>query len=44
MNKASEALENNKGRDKNSPEKKVVEKATEAVAHEDETIESINAL
>ena len=41
MTKATEALENYKGRDENSPIKKVVEKATEAVAREDEAIEFI---
>ena len=36
-------LENYKGRDKNSSQKKAVEKATEAVAHKDEAIEPIIA-
>ena len=43
LTKATEALENYKGRDENSLEKKAVEKATEAVAREDEAIESIIA-
>ena len=43
MTKATEALENHEGKDENSPEKKVVEKATEAIAHENEAIESIIA-
>ena len=43
MTKATEALENYKGGDENSPEKKATEKATEAVAREDEAIESIIA-
>jgi hypothetical protein len=36
-------LEIYKGRDENSPEKKVVVNATEAIAHKDVTIESIIA-
>jgi hypothetical protein len=36
-------LENYKGRDKNSSQKKAAEKATEAVAHKDEAIEPIIA-
>ena len=43
MTKATEALENYKRRDENSPEKKAVEKASETVACEDEAIESITA-
>ena len=43
MTKATEALENYKGRDENSPQKKAVVKATEDVAREDEAIESIIA-
>ena len=43
LTKATEALENYKGRDENSPENKAVEKATEAVACEDEAIEFIIA-
>ena len=43
MTKASEAFEKYKGRDENPPKKKVVEKASEAVAHEEETIESLIA-
>ena len=40
MTKAPEAWENYTGRDENPPKKKAVEKATEAVTHEDEAIES----
>ena len=43
LTKATEALENYKRRDENSPEKKAVEKATDAIAHKDEAIESIIA-
>ena len=43
MSKATEALTNYKGRDENSPKKKAVEKATEAVARKGEAIESITA-
>ena len=35
MTKANEALANYKGRDENPPKKKAVEKAQEAVAHEE---------
>ena len=41
--KASEVFENYKGKDENPPEKKAVEKASEAVAREEETIESLIA-
>ena len=41
LQEASEALANNKGRDENPPEKKAVQKATEAVAHEQESYESL---
>jgi hypothetical protein len=41
LTKANEALKNYKGEDENSPEHKAVEKATEAVTHKDEAIESI---
>jgi hypothetical protein len=40
---AIEAYGNRKGRDESPPEKKAVEKVTEAVARERETIESLNA-
>jgi hypothetical protein len=43
LTKATEALTNYKGRDENSPKKKAVEKATEAVASEGEAIEFITA-
>jgi hypothetical protein len=43
LTKATEALENYKGRDESSPKKKAVEKATEAVARKDEAIESMIA-
>ena len=43
LTKASEAL-NYKGKDENPPKKKAVEKASEAVSHEEETIESLIAL
>ena len=43
MTKAIEAFANYKGRDENLPEKKVAEKATEAVAHKKEAIESFIA-
>ena len=43
MTRAIEAFGNYKGRDENPPKKKVVEKATEAIAHEKETIESLIA-
>ena len=43
MTKATEALGNYKGRDENPPQKKAVEKATEAVAHKGEVTESITA-
>jgi hypothetical protein len=43
LTKAIETFGNHKGRDENLPEKKAVEKATEAVAHEKEAIESIIA-
>ena len=41
MTRATKALENNTRRDENSPEHKVVEKATEAVTRKNEAIESI---
>ena len=41
LTKASEAFNNYKGKDENPPEKKAVEKASEAVAREEETIESL---
>ncbi len=41
LNKASEAFENYKGKDENPPERKAVEKASEAVARKEETIESL---
>ena len=40
LTKATEALKNFNGRDENSSKKKVVEKATEAIAHKDEAIKS----
>ncbi len=40
---AIEDYGNYKGRDENPPKKKAVEKATEAVAHEKETIKSLIA-
>ena len=40
---AIEAYGNYKGRDENPPEKKAVDKATEAIAHEKESIESLIA-
>ena len=43
LTKATEALENHTRRDENLPKKKAVEKATEAVTHEDEDVESIIA-
>ena len=43
MNKATEAFGNYKERDENPPKKKVVENATEAVAHKKEAIESLIA-
>jgi hypothetical protein len=41
--RATEAFRNCKGRDENPPKKKAVEKATEAVDHKKETIESLIA-
>ena len=41
--KASEAFDNYKGKNENPPKQKVVEKASEAVAREEETIESLTA-
>jgi hypothetical protein len=41
LTKATEALKNYKRKNENSPEKKAVERATEAVTHKDEAIESI---
>ena len=41
LNKATEVFGNDKGRDEHPPEKKALEKATEAVACEEEAIESI---
>ena len=38
---ANEALANYKGRDKNPPKKKAVQKATEAITHKKETCESL---
>jgi len=43
LTKATDTLENYKGRDDNPPKQKAVEKATEAVACEGEAIESIIA-
>jgi hypothetical protein len=43
LTKASEAFKNYKGKDENPTEKKAVEKSSEAVAHEEETIESVIA-
>ena len=43
LTKASEAFKNYKGKDENPPKKKAVEKASEAIAHEEETIESLIA-
>ena len=43
LTKAIEALANCKGRDENPPKKKAVEKAQEAAACEEETIESLIA-
>ena len=43
LNKATEAFGNYKERDENPPKKKVVENATEAVAHKKEAIESLIA-
>ena len=40
---ASEALTNYKGRDDNPPEKKAVQKSTEAVTHKKKTCESLIA-
>ena len=41
LTKAIEAFGNYKGRDENPPNKKAVEKATEAVARKKESIESL---
>ncbi len=41
LTKATEAFRNYKGRDDNPSKKNAVEKATEAVAHEKEAIESL---
>ena len=43
LTKASEVFKNYKGKDENPPEKKTVEKSSEAVAHKEETIESLIA-
>ncbi len=43
LTKASEAFENYKGKDENPPENKAVEKASEAIARKEETIESLIA-
>ena len=43
LTKASEAFDNYKGKDENLPEKKVVEKASEAVARKEVTIKSLIA-
>ena len=43
LTKASEAFENYKGKDKNPRKKRAVEKASEAVANEKETIEFLIA-
>ncbi len=43
MNKASEAFANYKGKDENPPKRKAVEKASEAVVCNEETIESLIA-
>ena len=43
LDKATEAFENYNGRNDHPPKKKAVKKATEAVAHKQETIESLIA-
>jgi hypothetical protein len=43
LTRATEAYGNYKGRDENPPEKKAVDKATEAIPHEKESIKSLIA-